>query len=316
MANSSLHDAKNAKNDEFYTRLEDINKEMSHYEDKFRGKVVFCNCNDAKRSDFWKYFHLNFEYLGLKKLITTHYESGEVQSYKIEYTGGNDENFEEGTITPLEQNGDFRSDECIALLDEADIVVTNPPFSLFREYVAMLIEHNKKFIIIGNKNAVKYKEFFPYLKNGKIWIGYESPSEFNTPTGVTKRVKGLCRWFTNLDIAKRHDMLETTYLYSQKDSLYPDLYTTFDELKDVINVNRVDEIPMDYDGIMAVPITFIDKYNPEQFEILDMLNRYTVLDHFGVNTDVQSRHSHCCNINGNPTFSRVVIRKKAGANNG
>lgn len=316
MANSSLHAAKNAKNDEFYTRLKDINEEMNHYKDKFRGKVVFCNCDDAKQSDFWKYFHLNFEYLGLKKLIATHYESGEVQSYKIEYTGGNDEDYEKGTITPLEQNGDFRSDECIALLDEADIVVTNPPFSLFREYVAMLIEHNKKFIIIGNKNAVKYKEFFPYLKNDKIWIGYESPSEFNTPTGMTKRVQGLCRWFTNLDIAKRHDMLETTYLYSKKDSLYPDLYTTFDELNNVINVNRVDEVPMDYDGIMAVPITFMDKYNPEQFEILDMLNRYTVLDYFGVNEDVKSRHSHCCNINGKPKFSRVVIRKKADASNG
>ena len=308
MANSSLHAAKDAKNDEFYTRLEDINKEMNHYEDKFRGKVVFCNCDDPKWSNFWKYFHSEFERLGLKKLIATHLESDNSQSYKIEYIGGNDTDFEYGIITPLQGNGDFRSDECITLLDEADIVVTNPPFSLFREYVAALIDHNKKFIIIGNKNAVKYKEFFPYLKNDKIWIGYESPSEFNTPTGMTKKVQGLCRWFTNLDIAKRHDILETTYLYSKEE------YATFDELKDVINVNRVNEIPIDYDGIMAVPITFMDKYNPEQFEILDMLNRYTVLDYFGVNENVKSRHSHCCNIGGNPTFSRVVIRKKAGAN--
>lgn len=308
MANSSLHAAKDAKNDEFYTRLEDINKEMNHYEDKFRGKVVFCNCDDPKWSNFWKYFHSEFERLGLKKLIATHLESDNSQSYKIEYIGGNDTDFEYGIITPLQGNGDFRSDECITLLDEADIVVTNPPFSLFREYVAALIDHNKKFIIIGNKNAVKYKEFFPYLKNDKIWIGYESPSEFNTPTGMTKKVQGLCRWFTNLDIAKRHDILETTYLYSKEE------YATFDELKDVINVNRVNEIPIDYDGIMAVPITFMDKYNPKQFEILDMLNRYTVLDYFGVNENVKSRHSHCCNIGGNPTFSRVVIRKKAGAN--
>lgn len=145
MANSSLHAAKDAKNDEFFTRIEDINEELNNYEDKFRDKVVFCNCDDPKWSNFWKYFHLNFEYLGLKKLITTHYESGEVQSYKIEYTGGNDEDFEEGIITPLEQNGDFRSDECIALLDEADIVVTNPPFSLFREYINILVEHKKHY---------------------------------------------------------------------------------------------------------------------------------------------------------------------------
>lgn len=315
MANTSLHAAKDAKNDEFYTRLEDINEEMNHYEDKFRGRVVFCNCDDPKWSNFWKYFHLNFEYLGLKKLITTHYESGEVQSYKIEYTGGNDEDFEEGTITPLEQNGDFRSDECIALLDEADIVVTNPPFSLFREYVAILIEHNKEFIIIGSLNAVKYKEFFPYLKDNKVWIGYNAPKKFKQPDGTFKQFGNIC-WFTNLDIAKRHDNIETTYFYSKKDKLYPELYPVFDELKDVINVGRVNEIPMDYDGIMAVPITFMDKYNPDQFEILDMLNRYTVLDYFGVNDDVKSRHSHCCNINGEPTFSRVAIRKKVGANNG
>ena len=161
MANASLHAAKDAKNDEFYTRLEDINEEMNHYEDKFRDKVVFCNCDDPTWSNFWKYFHMNFEYLGLKKLITTHYEAGEVQTYKIEYAGGNDLDFEDGVITPLEQNGDFRSDECVALLDEADIVVTNPSFSLFREYISLLVEHNKNFIIIGNQNATHYKEVFP-----------------------------------------------------------------------------------------------------------------------------------------------------------
>lgn len=172
MANASLHAAKDAKNDEFYTRLEDINEEMNHYEDKFRGKVVFCNCDDPTWSNFWKYFHMNFEYLGLKKLITTHYEAGEVQTYKIEYTGGNDLDFEDGIVTPLEQNGDFRSDECVALLDEADIVVTNPPFSLFREYVALLMEHKKDFIIIGPKNAITYKEIFPLIKNNELWLGY------------------------------------------------------------------------------------------------------------------------------------------------
>ena len=198
MANSSLHAAKDAKNDEFYTRLEDINEEMNHYEDKFRDKVVFCNCDDPKWSNFWKYFHLNFEYLGLKKLITTHYESDDVQSYKIEYTGGNDEDFEDGVITPLTQNGDFRSPECLALLDEADIVVTNPPFSLFREYVAVLMEHDKDFLIIGNMNALHYVEIFPLVMSNKIWLGISTPKEFFQPDGTIKKF-GNILWFTTLD---------------------------------------------------------------------------------------------------------------------
>ena len=160
MANTSLHAAKKVKNDEFYTRLEDINEEMNHYEDKFRGKVVFCNCDDPKWSNFWKYFHLNFSVLGLKKLISTHYDKTEL-TYKMEYTGGDDNDIEVGVKTPLEGNGDFRNKECLDLLDKCDIVVTNPPFSLFRTYVATLMEHNKKFLIIGNKNAITYKEFIP-----------------------------------------------------------------------------------------------------------------------------------------------------------
>lgn len=339
MANSSLHAAKDAKNDEFYTRLEDINEEMNHYEDKFRGKVVFCNCDDPKWSNFWKYFHLNFEYLGLKKLITTHYEPDDIQSYKIEYTGGNDEDFEDGVITPLTQNGDFRSPECLALLDEADIVVTNPPFSLFREYVAVLMEHNKQFLIIGNINAITYKEIFSLMKTNEVWLGYRNLSRdmyFDVPDDRKKwlvenkkegsaykivngvvmgRLASAC-WFTNIDHSKRHELLETTYFYSKKEQLYPDLYPFYDELKDVINVDKVTEIPMDFEGYMGVPITFMDKYNPEQFEIIDALNRYTDCDYFGVNEDVQKRHSHCCNINGVAVYKRIVIRKKAGANNG
>lgn len=339
MANSSLHAAKDAKNDEFYTRLEDINEEMNHYEDKFRGKVVFCNCDDPKWSNFWKYFHLNFEYLGLKKLITTHYEPDDIQSYKIEYTGGNDEDFEDGVITPLTQNGDFRSPECLALLDEADIVVTNPPFSLFREYVAVLMEHNKQFLIIGNINAITYKEIFSLMKTNEVWLGYRNLSRdmyFDVPDDRKKwlvenkkegsaykivngvvmgRLASAC-WFTNIDHSKRHELLETTYFYSKKEQLYPDLYPFYDELKDVINVDKVTEIPMDFEGYMGDPITFMDKYNPEQFEIIDALNRYTDCDYFGVNEDVQKRHSHCCNINGVAVYKRIVIRKKAGANNG
>lgn len=339
MANSSLHAAKDAKNDEFYTRLEDINEEMNHYEDKFRGKVVFCNCDDPKWSNFWKFFHLNFEYLGLKKLITTHYEPDDVQSYKIEYTGGNDEDFEDGVITPLTQNGDFRSPECLALLDEADIVVTNPPFSLFREYVEVLMEHNKQFLIIGNINAITYKEIFSLMKTNKVWLGYRNLSRdmyFDVPderkkwlvenkkdgsaykivNGVVMgRLASAC-WFTNIDHSKRHELLETTYLYSKKEQLYPDLYPFYDELKGVINVDKVTEIPMDFEGYMGVPITFMDKYNPEQFEIIDALNRYTDCDYFGVNDDVQRRHSHCCNIKGVAVYKRIVIRKKASANKG
>jgi len=266
MANASLHAAKDAKNDEFYTRIEDINEEMNHYEDKFRDKVVFCNCDDPKWSNFWKYFHMNFEYLGLKKLITTHYESGEVQTYKIEYTGGNDLDFEDGVVTTLEQNGDFRSDECLKILDESDIVVTNPPFSLFREYIAILMEHKKDFLIIGNMNALHYNEIFPLIRDNKVWLGNSSPKEFLQPDGTIKKF-GNILWFTTLDHNKRHEWIETTYKYANKERLYPELYPKFGNF-DAINVNRITEIPMDYDGIMGVPDTFLNKFNPEQFEIL------------------------------------------------
>lgn len=320
MANSSLHAAKDAKNDEFYTRLEDINEEMNHYEDKFRNKVVFCNCDDPKWSNFWKYFHLNFEYLGLRKLITTHYEPGEVQSYKIEYTGGNDEDFEDGVITPLTQNGDFRSPECLTLLDEADIVVTNPPFSLFREYINILVEHNKQFLIVGSFNNITYKDVFPLIKDNKVWLGCRSLSRemyFDVPDErkewliknkkegsaykvvdgvVMGRLASAC-WYTNLDHKKRHDILDTTYLYSKKDTLYPDLYPKYDYY-DVINVDKTKEIPMDYDGVMGVPITYIGIHNPTQFEILGIANsaRWIGYECFTL-------------INGNKIYNRLLIRK-------
>lgn len=313
MANSSLHAAKDAKNDEFYTRLEDINEEINHYEDKFRDKVVFCNCDDPKWSNFWKYFHLNFEYLGLKKLITTHYESGEVQSYKIEYTGGNDEDFEEGTITPLEQNGDFRSDECIALLDEADIVVTNPPFSLFREYIALLMEHNKDFIIIGPKNAITYKEIFPLIQNNELWLGYgfkAGNAYFIVPNGTdtSQYAKGVydaatntvkfrnCTWFTNIDHSKRHETLETSYYYEKRGTLYPELYPKYDNY-DAISVDKLAEIPCDYKGVMGVPITFLEKYNPDQFEIVK----------FRKGDDDKD----LC-VNGKCPYFRILIKRKDG----
>lgn len=324
MANTSLHAAKDAKNDEFYTRLEDINEEMNHYEDKFRGKVVFCNCDDPKWSNFWKYFHLNFEYLGLKKLITTHYEPDDVQSYKIEYTGGNDEDFEDGVITPLTQNGDFRSPECLALLDEADIVVTNPPFSLFREYVQVLVEYNKEFIVIGPKNAITYKEIFPLIRDTKLWLGFgfkAGNAYFIVPDGadVSQYAKGVydaetntvkfrnCTWFTNIDHAKRHETIDTTYSYAKKDKLYPDLYPKYTSY-DVIEVSKLAEIPMDYDGVMGVPITFMDKFNPDQFEIIGMAeDNGKGLSGKDAKWDGTTPH---CIVNGKAQYKRIFIRRK------
>lgn len=259
-ANANLHKAKEAKNDEFYTRIEDVAEELRHYKHHFKDQIVFCNCDDPTWNAFWKYFHLNFAELELKKLISTHYDAN-ASTYKMEYMGGDDNDVEVGIKTPLLGNGDFRNQECLDLLEESTLVVTNPPWSLFRNYVELLMEHHKKFLIIGNKNSITYKEFFPLLKDDQVWIGYNSPSEFNTPTGLTKKVSGLGRWFTNLDIAKRHEKLILWKNYT------PEEYPKYDNY-DAINVDKVSDIPLDYDGVMGVPITFLDKYNPDQFEIV------------------------------------------------
>lgn len=258
---SNLHKAKTAKNDEFYTQLADIEKELKHYKAHFKGKTIFCNCDNPKHSNFWKYFHLNFKHFGLKKLIATHYHETE-PTYKIEYTGEDDNNCEIGVITNLKTNGDFRSHECIALLQEADIIVTNPPFSLFREYVAQLIDYDKKFICIGSINAIAYKVLFPLLKNNKVWLGCTSPKEFIQPNKSIKKF-GNITWFTNLDIIKRREFLDLIEKYT------PEKYPKYDNY-DAINVNKVLDIPVDYNGVMGVPITFMDKYNPKQFEILGL----------------------------------------------
>ena len=258
-ANANLHKAKEAKNDEFYTQLTDVSKELMHYKQHFKGKTVLCNCDDPTWSAFWKYFHLNFSVLGLKKLISTHYDKTE-PTYKMEYTGGNDNDIEVGVKTPLEGNGDFRNKECLDLLDECDIVCTNEPFSLFREYMAVLMEHNKKFLIIGNKNAITYKEFFPLLKENKVWLGCTNVKEFLQPDGKIKKF-GNIGWFTNLDVAKRHEKLILWKHYT------PEEYPKYDNY-DAIEVSKVSDIPVDYDGVMGVPITFLDKFNPNQFEII------------------------------------------------
>ena len=235
--NSNLHNAKSAKNDEFYTQLTDVAKELMHYKEHFRGKVVLCNCDDPTWSAFWKYFHLNFEVLGLKKLISTHYDREEA-TYKMEYEGGDDNNIETGVKTPLEGNGDFRHQECIELLKEADIVVTNPPFSLFREYVAQLMEYGKKFIVIGSMNAITYKEIFPLLKDNQMWLGCNSVKEFIQPDGSIKKF-GNIYWYTNLDHKKRHEELIFWKHYT------PEEYPKYDNY-DAINVDKVNEIPVDY----------------------------------------------------------------------
>ena len=335
-ANANLHKAKNAKNDEFYTQLTDVSKELMHYKHHFKDKIVFCNCDDPTWSAFWKYFHLNFSALGLKKLISTHYDKTE-PTYKMEYTGGDDNDIEVGVKTPLEGNGDFRNQECLDLLDEADIVVTNPPFSLFREYVACLMEHKKKFLIIGNMNAITYKEFFPLLRNNEVWLGCTNfnvgmyffvPDDFEYRLTYkflkeidgrkVNRVAGCC-WFTNLDHKKRHEKLILWKNYTS------DEYPKYDNY-DAINVNKVSEIPCDYDGVMGVPITFLDKYNPDQFEIVafrkgedgkDLVftrererESSTVLS-YPCTTSIAGMIKNAeGKINGKPTYARITIRRK------
>ncbi len=336
--NASLRKADKAKNDEFYTRLEDIEKELSHYKAYFKGKTVFCNCDDPYESNFFKYFAMNFNFLGLKKLIATCYDSSPVvgeqlslfpdkRPYKIEITEVTDENGD-GAIDLADveyllknkhntraklKSGDFRNEECIKLLKQADVVVTNPPFSLFREYVAQLIEYNKKFLIIGNQNAITYKEIFSLIKNGKIWGGYmfNKTLEFEIPNnyeGMERNGKKYGRvpaitWYTNLDTQKRHTDLILYKTYT------PEEYPKYDNYP-AINVDKTADIPYDYDGLMGVPITFLDKYNPEQYEIIDAINRYSLFDVFGTNEQVRKNHSHTCNINGEAKYFRIIIRRK------
>ena len=310
MANKNLNAAKTAKKDEFYTQLSDIERELQHYWPHFQDKVVLCNCDDPYESNFFKYFALRFNQLGLKKLICTCYNGSPIQGdeLKISFDFGDDEpkkiahkvvitevkdlngdgavdlsdvrillENDKNVISTL-KTGDFRSKECIELLKEADVVVTNPPFSLFREYVAQLMEYEKKFLIIGNVNAITYKEVFPLIMNNKVWFGPSISSgdrKFNVPDDYPLnaagcgtdaegkryiRVKGV-RWFTNLDHKKRHEELDLVCRYS------PEEYPTYDNY-DAIEVSKTCDIPYDYAGTMGVPITFLDKYNPEQFEII------------------------------------------------
>lgn len=299
--NSNLHAAKKAANDEFYTQLPDIENELKHYKDNFKGKVIFCNCDDPEESNFWKYFQLNFEFLGLKKLISTHFDD-EKPSYKLELIGDvdGDGKVTKGDIikTPLKQNGDFRSPECIEILQEADIVVTNPPFSLFIPYIEQLIKYNKKFLIIGNKNAITYKEVFPLIKDNKLWLGYTSPGDFIQPDGaIPKSMKGLTRWFTNIEIKKRTEELLLFRKYNKKD------YPKYDNY-DIINVDKVKDIPMDYYEAIGVPVTYLDSYNPNQFEILGCSYSY------GDPGKYHIKESFNVSIAGKNIYKRIFIKRK------
>lgn len=286
--NTSLNNAAKAKKDEFYTRKEEIEDQLAHYADFFEGKRVYCNCDDPEESEFWQFFKRNFKPWKLKSLVATHYEPDEKNyAYKLELsedTNGDgviDWN-DDPVITQIQCNGDFRNDICIELLKECDVVVTNPPFSLWKEYIAQLIEYDKKFIIIGSSSAITYKEIFPLLKDNKIWMGYDFPNGnayFRIPDGYedvyarnvydpeTKLVKFRnCSWYTNVDIQKRHEPIDLRGNYYNGNE---DKYPKYDNY-DAINVDRVSEIPCDYDGVMGVPITFIKDYCPEQFEIIGL----------------------------------------------
>lgn len=351
MANEYLSNAKKNKADDFYTQMPDIEAEMRHYKEHFKGKVVYCNCDDPYESNFFKYFALNFNVLGLKKLITTCYSASPVagvqltlfdvkgldtrrvregntdgkHAYKIEIVEVEDRNKDgavdmgdvkkllvngKNALTLLKGDGDFRSAECVQLLKQADIVVTNPPFSLFREYVAQLIEYNKEFSIIGNVNAITYKEIFKLIKENKIWLGksiHSGDREFRVPDHYPLQsagfridangtryinVKGV-RWFTNLDFEKRHETLDLYKRYT------PEEYPQYDNY-DAINVDKVAEIPYDYEGAMGVPITFLDKYNPEQFEIIG-------LDRYIEGNKTPNRRMR---IGGKELYARIICRRK------
>lgn len=348
VTNRDLNKASVAKKDEFYTQLTDIEKEMRYYREYFKGKTVLCNCDDPYESNFFKYFAMNFNSLGLKKLIATCYvtspfmytqlslfgdddesktEREGAKPYKVEITEVTDENGDgridladveyllrnnKNTLSLLDGDGDFRSAECINLLKQSDVVVTNPPFSLFREYVAQLMEYNKDFIIIGNQNAITYKEIFPLFMQNRIWYGASIHShgrDFRVPDNYPLQayefrtdengyryinVKGV-RWFTNIDYKERHEPLILYRNYTPED------YPKYDNY-DAIEVSKTSDIPVDYDGIMGVPISFMDKYSPEQFEIIG-LDRYTVPKEYLVGGRVA--------IGGKPRYARILIQKRA-----
>lgn len=296
--NSNLRAAKRAKNDEFYTLYRDIEIEVMKYRKQFRDKIVYLPCDDPaeKKSEFWSFFVNNFDAFGLKKLIATHYDEND-RAYKIwidsDVTGDGYIDDGDALQESLEGNGDFRSPECMDIMRECDIVVTNPPFSLFREFVEALMSVDKKFLIIGNKNAFTYKEIFPLIKDNKIWTGWSQPKDFRLEDGsITSKMNGLCRWFTNMPVNRRNEELILVKKYNPID------YPKYDNY-DAIEVSRVINIPKDYYGVMGVPITFIDKYSPEQFEIL-RCSAFSNPEFSGCGA---------LYVNSNKTYARVLVKR-------
>jgi len=352
--NTNLHKAHRAKKDEFYTQLTDIEKELKYYKNQFKDKVVYCNADDPFESNFFKYFASNFNALGLKKLIATSYAGSPVvggqlslfeveglktakkkEPMKIEINEVKDLN-DDGAISiedvkyllkndknvtaTLKGDGDFRSDECIELLKQADIVVTNPPFSLFREYVAQLVEYDKKFLILGDQNAITYKEIFKLIKENKLWLGYDNggtkwfrvpddyeiqtESRIKTENGIKYFSMGRILWYTNLDTTKRHEDMILYKKYTPED--YPS-YSNYD----AIEVSKVTDIPMDYDGVMGVPITFIDKYNPDQFEIIGQTHSGDTSPEVEVlRKDPDRRHRGIVRGEKKEKYARILIKNK------
>lgn len=322
--NKNLNNAKSSKKDEFYTQLPDIEKELRNYKTHFKDKVVFCNCDDPRISNFFHYFSYNFEQLELKKLIATCYKNQNADLYSgikcekaifLEYkgdkNGDNIPNPEEIGIRTLKSDGDFRCKECIELLKQADIIVTNPPFSLFREFIILLMKYNKNFLILGHQNAITYKEVFKFIKENKLWLGvdnggtkwFEVKDNYDIATQSRKKIEngkkyfsmGSVVWFTNLETAKRHEDLILYKKYNEKE------YPKYDNY-DAIEVSKVTDIPIDYEGIMGVPITFLDKYNPDQFEIVGS-NR-------GIDQDSDKVYGRGSYLKGKETFKRLFIRNK------
>lgn len=302
--NSNLHTAKREKNDEFYTQLTDIENELRHYQDHFKNKVVYCNCDDPSNSNFASYFLQNFELLQLKRLIVTGFsivQGNEQQRHSVAL----DTDISKTFIKPL-ANADFRSDECLTLLQKADIIVTNPPFSIFREFINLMIDYNKQFLIIGSQNALTYKDVFPLIQSGKLWLGNHAVKSFEIPLSQVDNfnrknivfkddkvcaIFGNICWFTNMDFPKRHHLLPLDKHYT------PHHYPFYDDFN-IINVNKVADIPMNFTGLMGVPITFLDKHNPKQFNILGIANSSRYIGHKCLTL-----------INGKKVYNRIVIQK-------
>lgn len=295
--NTNLAAAKRAKNDEFYTRFEDIEAEVMKYRKQFLNKIVYLPCDDPaeKKSEFWSFFVMNFERFGLKKLIATHYdENGRAYKIWIDRDTSNDGYIDDSDALQedLEGNGDFRSPECVDILKECDIVCTNPPFSLFREFVSLIVTHKKQFLIIGNQNAFTYKESFQMIKTNQMWTGYNMVKKFYQPDGSIKEFGNVC-WFTNMSTTKRVEEIILTKNFNTVD------YPQYDN-NEAIEVSKVVNIPKNYKGVMGVPITFLDKYNPEQFEVLSC-SAFSDPEYFGCGA---------LYVGGKKTYARILIQSK------